>query len=55
LAFVEKELQQVKMDNATLARYINVKRKKEEDWMKEEARKKLRESQSFKDVWTWRK
>jgi hypothetical protein len=48
LASVEKELQQVKMDNATLARYINAKRKKEEDRRKEEARKKVEEGQSSK-------
>jgi hypothetical protein len=43
LASVEKELQQVKMDNAALARYINAKRKKEEDRRNEEARKKAKD------------
>jgi hypothetical protein len=37
LASIEKELKQVKMNNAALARYINAKRKNEEDWRKEEA------------------
>jgi hypothetical protein len=37
LTSVEKELQQMKMDNATLARYINARKKKEEDRRKEEA------------------
>jgi hypothetical protein len=37
LASVEKELQQVKKDNAALSHYINVRRKKEEDRRKEEA------------------
>jgi hypothetical protein len=36
------------MDNATLARYINVKRKKEEDRRKGEAHKKTEEDQSSK-------
>jgi hypothetical protein len=40
---VEKELEEVKMNNATLAHYINAKRKKEEDRRKEEARKKAEE------------
>jgi hypothetical protein len=40
LASIEKELQQAKTDNAALARYINAKRKKDEDWRNEEARKK---------------
>jgi hypothetical protein len=40
LASIEKELQQVKKDNTALARYINARRKKEEAWRKEEARKK---------------
>jgi hypothetical protein len=60
---VRKELQQAKKDNATLARYINARRKKEEDRRKEEtlkkaeeeARKKAEEGQSSKDVRTWRK
>jgi septal ring factor EnvC (AmiA/AmiB activator) len=47
LASVEKELQQAKMDNATLAHYINAKRK-EEDQRKEEDRKKAEEDQSSK-------
>jgi ribosomal protein L12E/L44/L45/RPP1/RPP2 len=42
LASVEKELQQVKMNNIALARYINARRKKE-DWRKEDARKKAEE------------
>jgi hypothetical protein len=52
LASVKKELQQAKKDNAALARYINAKRKKEEDQRKEEARKKAEEGQSSKDVQT---
>jgi hypothetical protein len=52
LASVEKELQHTKMDNVTLARYINARRKKEEDRRKEEACKKAEESQSSKDVRT---
>jgi hypothetical protein len=40
LASIEKELQQAKKDNTALARYINARRKKEEAWRKEEARKK---------------
>jgi hypothetical protein len=35
LAFVKQELQQAKTDNAALERYINAKRKKEEDRKKE--------------------
>jgi hypothetical protein len=42
LASVEKELQQAKMNNTALARYINARRKKE-DWRKEDARKKAEE------------
>jgi hypothetical protein len=51
-------------DNATLARYINARRKKEEAWKKaeEEARRKAMvvapmsdEGQSSKIVWTWKK
>jgi hypothetical protein len=42
LASVEKELQQAKKDNASLARYINARRK-EKVWRKEEARKKVEE------------
>jgi hypothetical protein len=60
LASVEKELQHTKMDNVALARYINARRKKEEDRRKEEAckkaeedaHKKVEESQSSKDVRT---
>jgi hypothetical protein len=40
LPSVEKELQQMKKDNGALARYINARRKKEEDRRKEETRKK---------------
>jgi hypothetical protein len=69
LASVEKELQQAKKDNASLARYINARRK-EKVWRKEEARKKVEEKaqrkamvvvpmsdegQSSKDIRTWRK
>jgi hypothetical protein len=43
LAFVEKELQQAKTDNAVLARYISARRKKKEDQRKEEAHKKVEE------------
>jgi hypothetical protein len=60
LVSVEKELQQTKMNNATPTRYINARRKKEEDRRKEEAckkadkdaRKKVEEGQSSKDVRT---
>jgi hypothetical protein len=67
LALVEKELQQARKDNQTLAQYINARRKNKEVWRKEEVRKKadektrrkmmvmtLRsdEGQSFKDVRT---
>jgi hypothetical protein len=52
LASVRKELQQANKDNAALARYINAKRKKEEDRRKEEARKKAEEGQSSKNVRT---
>jgi hypothetical protein len=45
LASVEKELQHVKMNNATLARYINAKRK-EDDRRKEEAHKKTKAPKS---------
>jgi hypothetical protein len=60
LASVEKELQHAKKENATLAYYINARRKKEgwrkeETRKKEEARKKAEEDQSSKDVQTWRK
>jgi phosphoribosylformylglycinamidine (FGAM) synthase-like amidotransferase family enzyme len=37
LVVAEKELQQVRKDNQALARYINTKRKKEEDRKKEDA------------------
>jgi hypothetical protein len=37
LASIENELQQLKKDNAALARYINARRKKEEAQRKEEA------------------
>jgi hypothetical protein len=50
LAAVEKELEEAKMNNVTLARYINAKRKKEEDRRKEEACKKVEEDQSSKDL-----
>ncbi len=50
LAAVEKELEEAKMNNVTLARYINAKRKKEEDRRKEEARKKAEEGQSSKGL-----
>jgi hypothetical protein len=50
LASIEKELQQAKMNNATLAHYINAKRKKEEDQRKEEAHKKVEEGQSSKGL-----
>jgi hypothetical protein len=69
LAYVEKELQQAKKDNVTLARYINARRK-DEARRKKDARKKVEEEarrkamvvaptfdegQSSKDVRTWRK
>jgi hypothetical protein len=50
LASIEKELEQVKTNNAALARYINAKRKKEEDRRKEEACKKAEEGQSSKGI-----
>jgi hypothetical protein len=44
LALAEKELHQTRKDNQTLTRYINVRRKKDEAWRKEEeARKKADE------------
>jgi hypothetical protein len=49
LASVEKELQQAKKDNAALARYINAKRKKEEDRRKEEAQKKVKKEDRRKE------
>jgi hypothetical protein len=48
LVAVEKELEEAKMNNAALARYINAKRKKGEDRRKEEVRKKAEEGQSSK-------
>jgi hypothetical protein len=48
LASVEKELQQAKTDNAALVRYINSKRKTEEDQRKEEACKKRRRAKAPK-------
>jgi hypothetical protein len=45
---IKKELQQAKMDNTALARYINAKRKNEKDRRKEEIRKKAKEGQSSK-------
>jgi hypothetical protein len=50
LAAVEKELEEAKMNNAALARYINAKRKEEEDRRKEEAHKKAKEGQSSKGL-----
>jgi hypothetical protein len=50
LVAVEKELGEAKMNNATLARYINAKRKKEEDRRKEEACNKVEEGQSSKGL-----
>jgi hypothetical protein len=64
LVVAEKELQQARKDNQTLARYINVRRKEKKIRKKEEeaqrkaeekARKKAMEGQSSKDVRTWRK
>jgi hypothetical protein len=48
LASVEKEFQHAKTDNAALARYINSKRKTEEDRRKEEAYKKQRRAKAPK-------
>jgi hypothetical protein len=53
LVSVEKELQQVKKDNAALARYINARRKEEAQKKAEEEARRM--AQSFKDVRTWRK
>jgi hypothetical protein len=50
LASVEKELQQIKTDNVALARYINARRKNEEDRRKKEARKKAEEDARKKVV-----
>jgi hypothetical protein len=64
LALAEKELQQARKDNQTLARYINTRRKKEEARKKaeEEVRKKVivvarkfDDGQGSNDVRTWRK
>jgi hypothetical protein len=70
LTSVEKELQQAKKDNTTLAHYINATRKKEEARRREAAQKKAEEvawrkvmvvapmsdeGQISKDVQTWRK
>jgi hypothetical protein len=49
LAVVEKQLEEAKTNNNALARYINTKRK-EEDQRKEEARKKVEEGQSSKGL-----
>jgi hypothetical protein len=49
LVAIEKELGEAKMNNATLARYINAKRKKE-DRRKEEACNKVEEGQSSKGL-----
>jgi hypothetical protein len=54
LAYVNKELQHAKKNNAALTHYINARRK-EEDRRKEETHKKAKEGQSSKDVRTWRK
>jgi hypothetical protein len=55
LVLVEKELQQARKDNQALTRYINARRKKEETRKNEkEAHKKAMESQSSKDVRTWK-
>jgi hypothetical protein len=43
LALVEKELQQARKDNQTLAQYINARRKNKEVRRKEEVRKKADE------------
>jgi hypothetical protein len=43
LASIKKELQQAKTDIAVLARYINARRKNEEDQRKEETHKKAEE------------
>jgi hypothetical protein len=48
LITVEKELEEAKTNNVALTCYVNAKRKKEEDWRKEEARKKVEEGQSSK-------
>jgi hypothetical protein len=43
LALAEKELQQARMDNQVLTRYILARRKKEEVRRKEEVQKKAEE------------
>jgi hypothetical protein len=50
LASVEKELEQAKTNNAALARYINIKRKKEDDRRKKEVHKKPEEGQTSKGI-----
>jgi hypothetical protein len=50
LTAIEKELEEAKMNNAALARYINAKRKNEEDQRKEESCKKAEEGQSSKGL-----
>jgi hypothetical protein len=50
LAVAEKELQQVMMDNQSLARYINAKGKKEEARKKEEVAQKKAEEETHKKV-----
>jgi hypothetical protein len=53
---VEKELQHAKKDNATLARYINARRKKEEAWKKAMVVVPMSdEGRSSKDVQTYMK
>jgi hypothetical protein len=48
LASVEKELQQVKKDNAALAQYINARKRRLR--RKEEARKKVEEEIRRKEI-----
>jgi ribonuclease BN (tRNA processing enzyme) len=50
LTAVEKELEEAKTNNVVLTHYMNAKRKKDEDWRKEEARKKVEEGQSSKGL-----
>jgi hypothetical protein len=54
LAYIKKELQQIKKDNVALARYINARRKKEETQRKEEAQKRWR-SRPEGRRWCWRR
>jgi anti-sigma factor RsiW len=54
LAYIKKELQQIKKDNVALARYINARRKKEEAQRKEEAQKRWR-SRPEGRRWCWRR